>query len=140
VLDIRSRGGAVTDVRFSPHGRFVIAGDGDGERVWDAATGQALTPPLRHGAPIAAALCGTDGGQVVTLGRGGTVCVWELPHPDAAGGLPSPQEALADSGSVDEIVAVARLLAAARINREQRREPLDDKALRDAWRAQHPEP
>jgi WD40 repeat protein len=138
VVDIWSRSGAVTDLRFSPDGRWVIAGNGEGERVWDAATGQALTPPLRQGSPFAGALYGADGREVVTLSRGGVVCVWGLPPPPEAGDERSPEEALAAVGSVDEIAALARLLASGRINREQRREPLDGKALRDAWVALHP--
>jgi WD40 repeat protein len=136
-LDIRWRG-SVTDVRFSPDGRLVIARNDDGERIWDAVTGRAVTPPLRQGAPFTGAWCGAAGREVVTVGRTGIVCVWQLPPPDEAGGAPSPEEALADSGSVDQILAVARLLAAARIDQEQRREPLDKQALHDAWTALHP--
>jgi hypothetical protein len=50
----------------------------------------------------------------------------------------SPEEDLAEHGSVDEILAVARLLAAGRINPAHQREALDEKALHDTWAALHP--
>jgi WD40 repeat protein len=74
-------GSLVTQARFSPDGRRIVTADGaGGARVWEATTGRAVTPPLRHGGvPVAVAF--SDGGkQLVAVGKGGTVCVWELPN------------------------------------------------------------
>jgi WD40 repeat protein len=53
-------------------------------RVWDAATGYALTPPLTHNGPITAAEFARDGSKLVTAAEDGAVIVWRLQPPDAA--------------------------------------------------------
>jgi hypothetical protein len=54
---------------FSPDGRRVLTAGLSGARVWDAATGQPVTPPLAHqgGAPRAA--FSPNGRRVVTAGH-----------------------------------------------------------------------
>ena len=39
---------------------------------------------------------------------------------------------------MDEILALARLLDSGRINEQQKREALNEKAVRDAWATLHP--
>jgi WD40 repeat protein/serine/threonine protein kinase/tetratricopeptide (TPR) repeat protein len=46
-------------------------------RVWDAATGQPRSPPLRHGAEIKQASFSPDGQRVLTAGMDGTARVWD---------------------------------------------------------------
>jgi WD40 repeat protein len=129
VLDVRSRdGGSVTSARFSADGRLVVAENRGGARVWDAESGRARTPPLRHCGALASATLGTDG-RVVTVSQRGTVCVWELsPSPEAAVG-----EAPPDDRPVTALLALARLLACARIDENQERKPLEEGAFREAW-------
>ncbi len=69
----------VNQVVLGPDGRLMIL-EGAGEvRVWDSATGRAVTPPLvRGGGATMAAFLG-EGSQVVTAGAGGTECLWQLP-------------------------------------------------------------
>src|SRR5262245_32880687 len=71
--------GAVTDVTFSPDGRWVLtASDDHTARVWDAATGNPrFDAPLRHDAAVLRASFSPDGDRVVTAGADGTVRVWD---------------------------------------------------------------
>jgi WD40 repeat protein/tetratricopeptide (TPR) repeat protein len=61
----------------SPDGRrMLVAGDDDTARVWDAATGQPVTPPMKHGAGLMFVGFSPDGGRLLTSG-GDTVKVWD---------------------------------------------------------------
>ena len=76
--------GAVTHASFSPDGRRVVtASDDSTARVWDAATGQPLAPPLTHGGEVRHASFSPDGRRVVTASLDQTARVW-----DAATGQP----------------------------------------------------
>ncbi len=72
--------GAVRDAVFSADGRFVATAGMDGvARVWDARTGQAASPPLKHGAPVKLIAFSPDGRHVVTVSaHGGAARVWEV--------------------------------------------------------------
>jgi WD40 repeat protein len=77
-------GGIVTYAKFSPDGSRVVTASADSTaRVWDAASGHALTPLLIHGAIVRFGTFSPDGGRVVTASQDGTARVW-----DAATGLP----------------------------------------------------
>jgi WD40 repeat protein len=49
-------------------------------RVWDAATGEPLTPPLKHSGGIVAAAFSPDGRRVATVSVDRMVRSWELPR------------------------------------------------------------
>jgi WD40 repeat protein len=74
----------VSDAVFAPDGRAVAtASADDSARVWDAATGQPLTPGLRHGSDVYHVTFAPDGRRVATGGDDDTARVW-----DAATGDP----------------------------------------------------
>jgi len=85
--------GPVFRAKFSPDGRHVVTAGADQtrkgvpagghSRVWDAATGQALTLPLKHSAPVHHAAFSPDGKRVVTASDDQTAQVW-----NAVTGLP----------------------------------------------------
>lgn len=60
---------------------MATAGD-DAARVWDAATGQPLTPPLPHTGSINSAAFSPDGRRLVTACEDGKARIWELPTDD----------------------------------------------------------
>jgi hypothetical protein len=69
--------GAVLRVLFSPDGRRVLtATDGGAARVWDPATGEPVTNPLVHAAPVVDAAFCPDGRSMVTA-AGSLVRVWD---------------------------------------------------------------
>src|SRR5262249_13066400 len=47
-------------------------------RVWDADTGEPLTPLLRHAGSVRSAELSPDGRWALTAGNDATVCVWDL--------------------------------------------------------------
>jgi WD40 repeat protein len=58
----------VISASFSSDGaRIVTVSDDRTARVWDTSTGQPLTPPLQHDAPIIAAAFTADGARMITV-------------------------------------------------------------------------
>ena len=52
---------------YSPDGKTVLTGSDDNTaRVWDAATGQPIGPPLTHQGPVGAVAYSPDGKTVLT--------------------------------------------------------------------------
>ncbi|MCI0746402.1 MAG: protein kinase [Verrucomicrobia subdivision 3 bacterium] len=73
-------GGPVSSAQFSADGRLVVTASYDHTaRVWDAVTGNALTPPLVHDDVVVFAAFSPDGRRVVTTGLDGTARVWDVP-------------------------------------------------------------
>jgi tetratricopeptide (TPR) repeat protein len=71
-------------VAISPDGRRVVTASYPGTaRVWDAATGQRLAPPLQHQGGVVHAAFSADGRRVVTASEDRTARIW-----DAATGQP----------------------------------------------------
>jgi WD40 repeat protein/tRNA A-37 threonylcarbamoyl transferase component Bud32 len=82
--------GTVSAVAFSPDGKAVLTGGGGfinnnvskpwGEaRLWSAATGQPLGPPLRHQGMVLAVAITPDGQALLTGSSDKTVRRWEMP-------------------------------------------------------------
>jgi WD40 repeat protein/serine/threonine protein kinase len=68
----------VTHAVFSPDGRRVLTTSHDRTaRIWDLATGQALTPPLEHGDKVYHAAFSGDGRLVATTSDDGTARIWD---------------------------------------------------------------
>lgn len=76
--------GPINHAQLSPDDtRLVTASDDGTAFVWDLATGEKLTPPLRHGESVLWATFSPDGRAVATGGGDGVARIW-----DAATGEP----------------------------------------------------
>jgi Flp pilus assembly protein TadD len=68
----------VHHAEFSPDGSLVVTTDeGGSARVWDAATGAAVSPPMMHDAAVSWASFSPDSRSVVTASRDRTARIWD---------------------------------------------------------------
>jgi len=68
----------VTAVAWSPDGKRVATASGDRTaRVWNAVSGQAVTPPLAHEGWVTAVAWSPDGKRVATASEDKTARVWD---------------------------------------------------------------
>ncbi len=69
-------------VAFSPDGKTVLTGSADKTaRLWDAATGQPIGPPLPHRDAVQAVAFSPDGKTVLTGSDDRTARLWDVPDP-----------------------------------------------------------
>jgi hypothetical protein len=99
----------VNQIQFSPdRTRLATVGSDQCGRIWDACTGQPLTPPFKHGGNLFSVEWSPDGRRVVTGGLSGEAKVW-----DAATGEPIlPPMGLRGSTRVAHFSPDGRFLAA----------------------------
>jgi len=89
------RGDAVTSVAFSPDGKTILTGSLDKTaRLWDAATGRPVGPPMEHSGEVMSVAFSPDGKTIVTGSFDGKAWLW-----DTATGRPIGQP-LPHSGGV----------------------------------------
>jgi WD40 repeat protein/tetratricopeptide (TPR) repeat protein len=152
--------GAVTFAGFSPDGAAVVTTSADRTaRVWSAADGRPLTPPLEHRGRVNHAAFG-PGGLLATAGGDRTACLWQVPTGErVAPPLPHREEVLhvafgpggllvtsgadgvarlwdlaPDARPPDDLTKLARLLSGARLDDTRGVTPLDPAAVADLWR------
>ncbi|HZU34484.1 MAG TPA: hypothetical protein VFA18_01175 [Gemmataceae bacterium] len=105
--------------RFDPEGRRVATGSLDQTaRVWDADSGQTLTPPLRHPWSVRQVRFSPDGRNLLTTSPTGTVWSWDLPTTDA---------------EVADLIDLAQLLSGSRIDKRRGIMPLQPAELNKLW-------
>jgi serine/threonine protein kinase len=81
LCQLLKHGASVYHAVFSPDGRWIVtASDDKTARVWDAATGQPRTPPLRHQDIVRHAAFSPDGRWLLTTSYDKTARVWALPE------------------------------------------------------------
>jgi WD40 repeat protein len=70
--------GTVNSVAFSPDGRTLAAGDGNGNVYLRPATGSGKTVTLDEGSPVYAVAFSPDGDTLAVAGKGGLIGLWDL--------------------------------------------------------------
>jgi WD40 repeat protein len=79
--------GDIRCANFSPDGKYVVTASADGTaRVWNAATGQPVTPPMKHDAEVRMANFSPDGNYVVTASFDYTARIWDAHTGKEVGG------------------------------------------------------
>jgi WD40 repeat protein len=78
-LILRGHKGAITYAAYSPDGSKIITASADHTaRIWDARTGDQLTPALEHDDDVLMAEFSQDGTLVITASEDGTARIWEV--------------------------------------------------------------
>jgi WD40 repeat protein len=147
--------GPVLQAAFSRDGRMVATASADGTaRVWDAATGDPVTLPLRHPFPVASAVFSADDRRLVIDSKDETTSTWEATGSraerprtaddwkeshrlTATGYSPTGERVVWDlrpeGRPAQDLVLLARLWAARRVEGSGGLGPLERAAARDAW-------
>src|SRR4030095_14291981 len=108
---------SVISVAFSPSGRFLATGTARAAQVWDIATGEPVTPPLKHASEVNEVFFLAADDILVTRAAG-RYRFWRLPLDESA----------------SEVLQIrAQLLAAHRLDATGVLEPLEVRTTTDAW-------
>ena len=82
IATLTGSGASVNGVAFSPDGRLLATGNGDGTvRLWDMATRRQMGQPLsadNHNQAVYAVAFSPHGKIVAAAGRGGVVRLWDV--------------------------------------------------------------
>jgi serine/threonine protein kinase len=103
---------------ISLDGRRVLTASVETVRVWDAATGQPLTPPLSHGLEVRSAAFSPGGRRVLTASADGTARVWDVSD---------------DPRPIGDLVRMVQLLSGHRIDTAGIVVPLSTAELQGLW-------
>jgi tetratricopeptide (TPR) repeat protein len=154
----------VSSASFSPDGRRIVTASSDETaRVWDAESGQPITPPLKHEDVVSHAGFSPDGRRVVTASRDKTARVWDaesgqpitppLKHEASvshAAFSPDGRHVVTASGDhtarvwdvpssddrdSDDWIRLAQMLSRTRIDRSGALVPITPAEFRASWRA-----
>jgi eukaryotic-like serine/threonine-protein kinase len=107
------------DVAFSSDGRRIATAFGESARIWNADSGDPLTPGLAHsGRNLKSLGFRENGNQLIAVTGGEEAFWWDL----------TPDERPAE-----DILAFAELLSSHRLNDSGTRTPLDHETLRSHW-------
>src|SRR5207249_3284016 len=92
-------------------------------RVWDAITGEPVTPPLKHRAEVVRALFSPDGHRLLTSTSDGLIQIWEIQR---------------DTRPVEDDLLLARLVSGHQIEDTGAPAPVTTEALQAAWQTLRP--
>lgn len=113
-----AQGDDVIAIAYNPAGTLLVTGSKDGQaRLWDAATGRTVGPPLQHRGWVTAVAFSPDGVRVITGSLDHTARIWDaatgqpvgavLQHNDGVTSVAfSPDSRHVATGSADHLVGV----------------------------------
>src|SRR5262249_475765 len=82
-------------VAYSPDSRWIASGSWDGSvRLWDAATGEPVSPPLRVGSIVRALAFSPDGTWLVTGGDDDRLRIWDVATAQVRREVPGPRNSV----------------------------------------------
>jgi serine/threonine protein kinase len=130
LIDLRPLDGHPLDSHLPADYRRAVTTELPGAvQVRDPATGRTVIPRLRHCGPGTIAAFSGDGTTITVVAPQGLVSVWKLPVGEDDHF--SDQQA---ARPLAELIALAQVLAAGRINEEEHWERLEPQALQAAWK------